>query len=192
VVRHAEVRNSRDILYGRLPRYGLSDEGRHQAGDTARFLAGRPVGAMYTSPLLRARQTAAILSSYHAGLRVRTTAALIEVRTSYQGEPNSVLKRGFSFYDPVRSPDDETMADIFARIVRFLRLVASRHAGSSVVAVSHADPITIMRLGLLGRQFNNANLHSTVYPMRSSVTHVMLRPGRELELMYFNPAGATS
>jgi hypothetical protein len=61
-----------------------------------------------------------------------------------------------------------------------------------VIGVSHADPIAIMRLGLLSQGFNNRNLHATVYPVRSSITHVMVRPDRDVELMYFNPANAAS
>jgi broad specificity phosphatase PhoE len=190
MVRHAEVRNVKDILYGRLPRFGISELGRTQAEETARFLAGRRIQAIYTSPLLRARQTAQIISRYHVGQRVRIARALIEVRTSYQGQPNSVIKPGFSFYDPMRSSDDETMAEIFSRVLGFLRIVARRHAGGAVVAVSHADPIAIMRLGLLGQEFINANLHGTVYPMRSSATQVALHPGGHPELIYFNVAGA--
>jgi broad specificity phosphatase PhoE len=191
-VRHAEVHNARDILYGRLPRFRLSDRGRRQAEGTARFLSGRVLEAIYTSPLLRARQTAEIISRYHAGLRVRSSSALIEVRTSYQGEPNAILKPGFSFYDPAHSPNDETMDEIFARMLRFLRLVTRRHGGRSLVAVSHGDPIAVTRIGLLGREFNNANLHSTVYPVRSSITQIALRPGRPLEMMFFNVANARS
>jgi broad specificity phosphatase PhoE len=191
-VRHAEVHNARDILYGRLPRFRLSDRGRQQAEGTSRFLSGRVLEAIYTSPLLRARQTAEIISRYHAGLRIRSSSALVEVRTSYQGEPNTVLKPGFSFYDPVHSPNDETMQEIFARMLRFLRMVASRHGGTSIVAVSHGDPTAITRLGLLGQEFNNANLHSTVYPLRSSITQIALRPGRRLEMIFFNVANARS
>src|SRR5579859_2630210 len=62
LVRHAEVHNPQDILYGRLPRYRLSGRGIAQAVLSGRFLAGRSIEAIYTSPLLRARQTAKIVA----------------------------------------------------------------------------------------------------------------------------------
>src|SRR5437588_6110299 len=102
VVRHAHVHNPRDILYGRLPRFRLSTQGQRQAEETARFLAARPVAAIYTSPLLRARQTARILTHYHPSVGLKTSRRLLEVRTSYQGSPNSILKKGFSFYEPLK------------------------------------------------------------------------------------------
>jgi probable phosphoglycerate mutase len=190
VVRHSEVHNPKDILYGRLPRFGLSERGLDQVEKTARFLSTRRIDAIYTSPLLRARQTADLLSRYHPYLRPRQSSALVEVRTSYQGEPNSILKPGFSFYDPVRSEGDETMTEIFNRVLSFLRRAVGRHPGGRIVAVTHADPIAVMRLGLECREFDNANLHSTVYPMRSSITQIVLSPGQELQLLYFNAAGS--
>lgn len=187
-MRHAEVHNPRDIVYGRLPRFGLSAGGREQAEAAARFLAARPVTAIYTSPLLRARQTANILTHYHPGVVVRSACALIEVRTSYQGSPNSIYKPGFSFYDPVHDPSDETMQNVFDRMVRFLRMVLRRHAGETVVAVSHADPVGILRVGLEGDGFTTKNLHAVVYATRASVTQLLVGPGSELKLAFFNVA----
>jgi broad specificity phosphatase PhoE len=188
VIRHAEVHNPDDILYGRLPRFRLNDRGWFQAEVTAKFLAARPLTTVYTSPLLRARQTARVLKHYHPSAQIRTSQDLIEVRTSYQGSPNSILKPGFSFYDPVRDPNDETMEQIFSRVLRFLSMVARRHAGGTVAAVSHADPITVMRVGLEGRALTTKELHQVVYPARSSVTQVTLEPRRPHALSYFNVA----
>ena len=189
VVRHAEVHNPRDILYGRLPRFRLSARGKEQAHQTARFISTRPLTALYSSPLLRARQTARILLEYQPKLRMHTAHDLIEVGTSYQGSPNSILKPGFSFYDPVRDESDETMAQVRDRMLSVLRRLIRRHVGQVFAVVSHADPIAILRLGLEGRELNNANLHSTVYPARASVLQIALEPDREISLSYFDIVG---
>lgn len=186
VVRHAEVHNPKDILYGRLPRFRLNERGREQAEATARFLAARPVAAIYTSPLLRARQTAAILSRYHAGTPLHTSRALLETRTAYQGSPNSILKPGFSFYEPKQHPDDESMEDIWNRMMRILRRVVLRHAGQTVVLVSHADPIGILRVGLERLPLTSQSLHNVVYAARASVTEVVILPDANHTLSYFN------
>ena len=188
MVRHAEVHNPRDILYGRLPRFRLSERGRLQAEQTARFLAARPLDAIYSSPLLRARETADILSHYHPAASVRLSRALIEVRTGYEGSSNSVLKAGFSFYEPRKDPHDETMQDVFDRMMRLLQRAARRHAGRAFAIVSHGDPIAIVRIGLLGQALSAANLHATAYPTRSSVNQVRLEPGGPPQLAYFNVA----
>ena len=68
--------------------------------------------AVYSSPMLRARQSASI-AARASGLPIRGfSAGLIEVRTSYQGQPNSILKPSFSFYHPKAAEDDETMEEV--------------------------------------------------------------------------------
>lgn len=188
MVRHAHVHNPQDILYGRLPRFGLSEEGRNQAETLARFLSTREVAAIYTSPLLRARQTARAIGRYHPGVSVHTSTALLEVKTGYQGSPNTILKPGFSFFEPLKGPGDETMSDVWTRMRRFLERASRRHAGERIIAVSHADPITIMRVGLLDQPLTVENLHGAVYPGRASVNQVILIPGQPLRLAYFNAA----
>jgi broad specificity phosphatase PhoE len=191
VVRHSEVHNPKDILYGRLPRFGLSVKGREQAEQTARFLAGRPVTAIYTSPLLRARQTARILTHYHPSVPVHMTRDLLEVRTSYQGSPNSILKPGFSFFEPRKNEDDEMMAEVWNRFLRLLRRIVRLHGAQCVVAVSHADPIAVMRIGLEGKELTAANMHATVYPARSSITQLTFTTDGRLAVEYFNVAEVT-
>ena len=60
LVRHGEVHNPQRVLYGRLPNFRLSDDGRamaQQAADHVKRL-GRPVTALYASPLQRTRESA--------------------------------------------------------------------------------------------------------------------------------------
>lgn len=186
VTRHAEVHNPRDIVYGRLPRFRLSEHGRVQARRTADLLAPRPITAIYSSPLLRARQTSEIIGARLPGAAVHTDSRLTEVRTGYQGESNRILKPGFSFYDPRAHEDDETMEDVFARMWAALVALARRHSGQSLVLVSHGDPIAILRVGLEGRALTSKNLHSNIYPERSSVTAVQAAPGSPVRLTYFD------
>lgn len=180
------MHNPKDILYGRLPHYRLSDRGRRQAEATARFLASRTVSAIYTSPLLRARQTAEIFSAYHPRLRPRLSSDLLEVKTGYQGSPNSILKPGFSFFEPLKEPNDETMEQVWIRMRRFMRRAIKRHAGETVVAVGHADPIKIMRVGLLGLEMTVANLHAAIEPARASINQITFQPGGTPSLTYFD------
>src|SRR5947209_6289276 len=119
LVRHAEVQNPKDIVYGRLPRFGLSERGRSQAEAVARFLSTRSVEMIYTSPLLRARQTADVIARELPGASIRRTKALIEVLSGYEGSPNSILVGGFSFYSPLKSEGDETMEDVLTRMRSF-------------------------------------------------------------------------
>lgn len=188
LVRHAEVHNPGDILYGRLPRFRLSEKGREQAAALGQSLARFRLEAVYTSPLLRARQTADLIARFQGDVRLRRDRALLEVRTSYQGSPNSILKPGFSFYDPQPGPEDESMQDIWQRMSTFMLQAARRHPGGVVAGISHGDPITIVHVGLRGLDMTTKNLHSVVYAARASVTQVVLTPDRPPTVGYFNIA----
>ena len=56
LLRHGEVSNPDGILYGQLPGFHLSEEGRLMAKAAAGFLAGRDVAVLVTSPLERAQE----------------------------------------------------------------------------------------------------------------------------------------
>src|SRR5690348_3423871 len=117
LVRHADVHNPNDIVYGRLPRFHLSALGEAEARGTAAALRATPLAAIYSSPQLRARQTARIIAGQHPGLKVHVSQLLAEVLTSWQGMPNTELaERQFNFYDPLHHPTDESLEDIARRM----------------------------------------------------------------------------
>ena len=70
LLRHGEVHNPDGILYGRLPGFGLSENGREQARRVAEHLAGADVTALLVSPMQRAQETAAPIAE-KLGLRAR-------------------------------------------------------------------------------------------------------------------------
>jgi broad specificity phosphatase PhoE len=152
LARHGEVHNPSNLLYGRLPRMGLSPEGRRQAQALSTFLAERPLAAIYSSPMLRARRTAeVILASHPALVRLHIDSDLNEIRTAWQGEPLAALEAiNWDFYSHPREPGDESLAMIQARMLRWLKRMLRRHAGAEVVAVSHGDPILILAGTLQG------------------------------------------
>ena len=90
MVRHAHVHNPQDILYGRLPRFRLSPEGRTQAEILARFLSTRDTAAIYTSPLLRARQTVAFEVA-RAAFRLLAAQATLKVRDQALKQAQAIL-----------------------------------------------------------------------------------------------------
>src|ERR1700761_2246128 len=58
LLRHGEVETPKGVIYGRIPGFGLSEDGRMMAKAAADHLAERDVVAIFTSPLERARETA--------------------------------------------------------------------------------------------------------------------------------------
>jgi broad specificity phosphatase PhoE len=151
LARHSEVHNPERVYYGRLPRMRLSAEGRRQAEALADFFAARPLVAVYSSPLLRARKVAQAVQARHPALPLRITHDLNEVRTSWQGSPHTTLDGiGWEIYAGHGRPDDETMEAIVQRMQRWLSRVARRHPGGEVLGVTHGDPLLVLLAGLRG------------------------------------------
>ena len=152
LARHGEVHNPANLLYGRLPRMRLTPEGQRQARALAEFLAPRPLAAIYSGPMLRARHTAQVILASHPELaRIRIDADLHEIRSGWQGEPLAALERiNWDFYAHPRATDDESLQMIHDRMLRWLKRMLIRHAGSEVVGVSHGDPILILAGTLQG------------------------------------------
>src|ERR1700684_1368856 len=84
LVRHGEVENPRGVLYGRIPGYHLSADGRVMAKAAADFLAGRDVTVLRSSPLGRAPETARPVPP-HFALPVETDERLIEPWNHFEG-----------------------------------------------------------------------------------------------------------
>jgi broad specificity phosphatase PhoE len=197
LVRHGNVHNPGRILYGRLPRFRLSDRGVEEARAAGRFLNGTPVAGLYCSPLLRARQTAGEIHAFHPALKLRRSPQLIEVFNPFEGRPGAdVDARNGDVYTGV-GPPYEQPGDILARTLGFFLRARGRHPGENVVAVTHGDVIVFAMLwarGLALTPRNKANLHALGftggYPATGSLTAFTFRTDspRELpEVRYFKP-----
>ena len=139
LMRHGHVHNPAKILYGRLPGYHLSDVGRQQAHAAGRWLRGKSLAAIYSSPMERAQQTAGIVAEYHDGLRPILHEGLIEVLTPHEGRPIAELEAANWDMYSGNQPPHETPAMVLERVHDFFDLTLARHEGESVAAVAHGD-----------------------------------------------------
>jgi probable phosphoglycerate mutase len=170
-VRHADVFNPENLLYGRLARFGLSDYGKYHAERAATYLQDEPIVAFYTSPLLRARQTTRILARRHPGIPVHIRGTLAEVRSSWQGTAFHALPEGKTVYETRQVPSDETIDDIWQRMRALALELAAQHTGQTVLCVSHGDPIKILTRGFKGLMLDVAAVRQPD-PARCSVTRL--------------------
>lgn len=148
LVRHGLTPTTGRVLPGRAPGLHLSDEGRRQADAVAKRIAALPrVAAVYTSPLERARETAAPIARARR-LVLRVDRGLLEVdigewtgqpiaRASRKPEWQAVQRHPSGF----RFPGGESFTEMQARVVGALGRLVARHPGRTIVAVFHADPI---------------------------------------------------
>jgi len=193
IVRHTDVHNPEDILYGRLQRFRLSNLGLQQAEVTASALSEEPISVFYTSPRLRARQTTRILAMPHPDTPVRVTRLLDEVLTAWQGRPHMDLEaHGFNFYGNRLAPSDETLEQVWQRVQKFVQRVRRNHAGRMVVGVTHGDLLMLARAGYLGMPITIESLRRpNLYAGKGSITRLTfgadLRKTYPLSVEYYDP-----
>jgi len=139
LMRHGHVRNPNNILYGRLPGFHLSDLGLQQAQAAAEWLADKPIKAMYSSPMERARQTADLVAARHEGLAPIVDERILEVLTPYEGRPTADLAAtGWDLYTG-NEPPYESPGMVLERVLNFFEHIVIAHSGESVAAVGHGD-----------------------------------------------------
>ncbi len=156
LVRHGEHALQNRMIAGRTTGIGLSPKGRAEAAAVAERLIVEKVGALYASPLDRARETASILAS-RLDLPVAIRDDLIEldfgewtgltfeqVRTDERWLPWQSCRSIASI------PGGESWRQVQDRAVRALFDIRRSHPNETVVLVSHGDVIRAALLFALG------------------------------------------
>ena len=158
LLRHGEVHNPDKVLYGRLPHFRLSDDGRQMAVDAAEALRGRDVREVCASPLQRAQETAAPIGAVF-GLTTTTDDRLIESTNVFEGKRvgvgDGVLQTPSSWrhlYDPFTPSWGEPYLQIARRMLHATEDVRDRNLGHEAVCVSHQLPIWTVRRYVEGRR----------------------------------------
>ncbi|MBG0827345.1 histidine phosphatase family protein [Planomonospora sp. ID67723] len=158
LLRHGEVHNPANVLYGRLPDYHLSENGRLMAETVAKSIAGRDVVALFSSPLERAQETAAPLAAAF-GLEVGLDERLIEAANVFEGvcvgNGDGVFRNPRHYrhlWNPLRPSWGEPYAEVVARMRGAVLAARAAARGHEAVLVSHQLPIWIIRLAAEGRR----------------------------------------
>lgn len=146
LIRHGEVLNPDNILYGRLPNFGLSEKGKQEIEKSANFLKDKQIDELYASPLERAKESAEIIQKRLHIPTIHFSDEILEVRTSYQGRKFSELDALQSevYLKPLK-PSDETIEQIAQRMRFFLMELITKHKGKHITVVSHGDPIMALK-----------------------------------------------
>jgi broad specificity phosphatase PhoE len=191
------VHNPSRIFYGRLPGFPISKTGRDEAVRTALALKDLEIEKIFSSPLLRCRQTAMEIRHFHPHLKLRQSSLITEVFTPFQGQPSDVVRSvGGDVYTGI-DPEYEQPEDILKRVQKFLFRMRSGGFGKHVVAVTHGDIILFMILwaSSLPATPHNKKRFTTLdilkeYPATSSITTFSYSTNAKDErpsISYFNP-----
>ncbi len=193
LVRHGEVANPRGILYGRIPGFHLSEDGRLMAKAAADFLSGRDVTVLMSSPLERARETAEPIAA-EFGLTPVIDDRLVEPWNHFQGMTFGIgdgslrQPRHWRYLvNPLRPSWGEPYREVLARMLSVVGDAARMAHGHEAVCVSHQLPIWVTRRAAEGRRLWH-------HPARrqcalASVTSFTYAGGELAGVTYAEPAG---
>jgi broad specificity phosphatase PhoE len=194
LVRHGEVENPRGVLYGTIPGFHLSADGRVMAKAAADFLAGRDVVLLRSSPLERALETAEPIAA-EFGLDVAVDGRLIEPWNHFEGMTFGVgdgaLRRPTHWrhmWNPFQPSWGEPYREIAVRMRAAMADAAAAARGHEAVLVSHQLPIWVTRRDVEDRRlWHDPRSRQCAL---GSVTSFTYRGAKVTGVSYAEPAGA--
>ncbi|MCR4306499.1 MAG: class I tRNA ligase family protein, partial [Candidatus Yonathbacteria bacterium] len=169
LIRHGESeKNVKDIFDHSLNTYGLTKKGEKEAKELGSELKHASVDYVYSSEVRRAKQTAEIIGK-KLSLSVSIAEALNEMNNGEwdgKGRDDERIRESREAYLALspeaqykapRGGTGESWEEVEERIGRFMRGLLEKHAGKTVVLVTHA--------GLIGyalRALNTLSFQETV------------------------------
>jgi broad specificity phosphatase PhoE/ribonuclease HI len=157
LLRHGRTEHTPERRFSGSSDLPLSELGRADAAAAAKHLAGRGIDVVVASPLQRTRQTAELAAEV-LGVPVEFDGDLRELDfgaweglTGAEAQQKSPLAfRRWSGALDVRPPGGESVADVSTRVARARARLLERHAGKTVLVVSHVTPIKLLLAAGLG------------------------------------------
>ena len=195
LIRHGEVHNPGQVLYGRLPHFRLSYRGHEMAELAAKTLKSdkRPVSALIASPLLRTRESAEHVQDL-LGIELVTDQRVIEPYNIFEGRKLSakhIALRPHLVYH-LRNPNKPTWGEpyeaVLARMLEAIRQANESVLDGDVVIVTHQLPIVMVQRHLAGLSL--AHNPKKRKCSLSSITSLEIRNGRITQVDYREPAAS--
>jgi probable phosphomutase (TIGR03848 family) len=179
LLRHGVTEHTGARLSGWMPGLHLSEAGREQARGLAERLGPVALDAVYSSPLERCQETAAVVAEAK-GLKVSTLEDVGEVRYGdWTGRAIKELakeplwKLVQATPSAARFPEGESLYEMQARSVQALERLREAHPSQTVAVCSHADVIKAVTCHYLGMHLD---LYQRVVVAPASVTAFAFGP----------------
>ena len=150
-MRHGQAENNVNrILVGRHIESHLTDYGRKQVEDTARYLQNVPIEKLYVSPVIRTVETAKIVSKI-LGINYEIDERLYEIdlgRLVGMNYDDIIDKYGNLFLKFYAETDStlsnygvESFSAVKRRIKALMDEITDKEHDKNVLLISHLDPI---------------------------------------------------
>jgi broad specificity phosphatase PhoE len=192
LVRHGATSLTSENRFSGDTGVDLSEEGRAQVRQLAARLSDSSIAAVYSSPLTRTAETAAILAAPHELTAVHEPAlkeishgrweglTREEVEDRFPGEYETWEADPFTF-----APEGgESGVAVLARALPVIRRIVVVHAGRTVLVVSHKATLRILISSLLG--FDARGYRDRLDQSPACLNIVEFRDPARARLMLFN------
>ena len=157
LLRHGRTAHTPERRFSGSSDLDLSDLGRADAVAAAQAVAGLGIDAIVSSPLKRCRQTAgAVAELLDQDIEVDRDLRELdfgrwEGLTAAQAlAADPVAFRRWGAAPDVRPPGGESIVDVSTRVAAARARILERHAGETVLVVTHVTPIKLMLAAGLG------------------------------------------
>lgn len=146
LVRHGQTDWNLQGRYQGQSDISLNETGIEQANAVARLLRDENFDALFSSDLARARETANVIASFHAGLVVRLDSRLREIsQGQWEGLQVENIQTRFAELwqeraeDPIKmhAPGGESLEEVMQRVSAALEEIAAFYPHGRILIVSH-------------------------------------------------------
>jgi probable phosphoglycerate mutase len=157
LLRHGRTAHTPERRFSGSSDLDLSDLGRADAAAAARALVGRGIEVIVASPLKRCRQTAGEVAEaldlsieVERDLRELDFGAWEGMSGAEAMAANPLAFRRWRTALDVRPPGGESIVDVSTRVAAARARILERHAGKTVLLVTHVTPIKLLLAAGLG------------------------------------------
>jgi broad specificity phosphatase PhoE len=158
LVRHGETTLAAEDRFAGSTDAELSEHGRAQVEALGQRLAAQPITQVYTSPMRRTIATATSIAAPHRLEPVEMSALREMDHGRWEGRMRSDVEQEFPeeyaawTADPFRNAPEggEPGVHVMARATTGVARILERHAGETVVVVSHKATIRLLLCSWLG------------------------------------------
>jgi broad specificity phosphatase PhoE len=172
-IRHGKVFNPENIIYGRLPNFKLSPQGIADIKCVARLFDNKKIDTIFSSPMLRAKQTALILKGTRR-IKIHVSKLLNEIKLFCEGVSADHFKKRIQenlYTSQNISKGQESIGSVQKRMMRFVKKTQHLYKGKHIIVVSHGDPIMILKAFTLHIPFT-WEYKKNNYPKEGEVLHL--------------------
>lgn len=171
LIRHGETDWNVQKRYQGKTDIPLNENGRKQARQLASFLQDRPISAIYSSPLQRAKQTAEILKGKHPHPIIEFDHLMETGYGQFEGFTFDEVREKFADHLAIAEKLDhherlkfrfveghESLEETALRASSCLQNIAMRHLGEEVIIVTHGGVIRSLIFYHFKKEFSSISI----------------------------------